>query len=85
MGGFAKVTDCGKGEAASLQHCSVSFEKLIREIYEQCEIHGQTSVNFRRRSIKEQEDFLACGERYFLEKGVTGKPPCRIPNPRLSK
>lgn len=61
MGGFAKVTDCGKGEeGASLQHCSVSFKKLVREIYEQCEIHGQTSISFRQSSVKEQKDFLAC-------------------------
>lgn len=57
--GFAKVTECGKGEGTSLQHCGVSFKKLIREIYEQCKIHGQTSVNFRQSSVKEQKDFLA--------------------------
>lgn len=32
MGVFAKVTDSGKGEGASLQHCSVPFRKLVREI-----------------------------------------------------
>lgn len=40
--------------------CRVSFRNLVREIYEQWEIHGQTSVNFGQSSIKEQKDFLAC-------------------------
>lgn len=46
-GGFAEVAGGGKGEAgASPEHYSVSLKNLIREIYEQCEIHGQPSVNF---------------------------------------
>jgi len=84
-GGSAKVTDRGEGERASLQHCSVPLKKPIREIHEQCEIQGQTSVNFRRSSIKEQRISWHVERGIFLEKGVTGKSPCRIHNPRLSK